>query len=78
MERHNSHIILESNSSDSHNYIRDENGNIKIDTNEDDPYHSFVEKKKKLDIIDILMENNKLLREEMKRINDNQQYNLGI
>ena len=67
MERHNSHIILESNSSDSHSYIRDENGNIKIDTNEDDPYHSFVEKKKKLDIIDILIENNKLLREEYEK-----------
>ena len=67
MERHNSHIILESNSSDSHSYIRDENGNIKIDINEDDPYHSFVEKKKKLDIIDILIENNNLLKQEYEK-----------
>ena len=67
MEKHNSHIIIESNSSQPHDYENDENGNIKIDTNEDAIYHSFVQKKKKLDIKDILTENNNLLKKEYEK-----------
>ena len=67
MKKHNSHIILESNSSEMHDYEKDENGNIKIDINEDNPYHSFVEQKKKIDIKDILSENNNLLKQEFEK-----------
>ena len=59
MERHNSHIILESNSSQKHEYENDENGNIKVDINDDTIYKSYVRKKEKLDIKNILNENTK-------------------
>ena len=67
MENHNSHILLESNSSQPHYYENDGNGNIKIDSKEDDPHHSFVEKKKKLDVKRILVENNNLIKQEYEK-----------
>ena len=67
MEKHNSHILLESISSQPHYYENDENGNIKIDSKEDEPRHSFVANKKKLDIKSILIENNNLLKQEYEK-----------
>ena len=45
MEKHNTHVLLDSNSSSIHDYEEDENGNIKIDIDEDVPYNYYVEKK---------------------------------
>ena len=67
MEKHNTHIVLESDSSEKHEYKGDENGNIKIDYNEEDPYHSFIQKKPKLAIKEILIENNNLLKKEFDK-----------
>ena len=47
MEKHNTHILLESNCSDQHDYEEDDNGNLKIDTNDDINYKSYVTKKPK-------------------------------
>ena len=67
MEKHNSHILLESISSHLHYYEKDKNGNIKVDSKEDAPHHLFVEKKKKLDIKHILLENNNLINKEYEK-----------
>jgi len=48
MEKHNTHVLLDSNSSSIHDYEEDENGNIKIDIDEDVPYNYYVEKKNKI------------------------------
>ena len=45
MEKHNTHVLLESNSSSVHDYEEDENGNIKIDIDEDVPYNYYIEKR---------------------------------
>jgi len=67
MEKHNTHILLDSNSSSIHDYVKDENGNIKIDVNEDLAYNSFVEKKPKLSIKEILIENNNIFQREFEK-----------
>ena len=69
MKNHNSHIILESNSSQTHKYENDGNGNIKVDTNDNDNslYNTFVQKNKKLDIKNILIENNNLFIKEFEK-----------
>ena len=67
MEKHNTHIILDSNSSSRHDYEKDENGNIKIDVNEDLPYHSFIQKKEKISIKEILIENNNIFKKEFDK-----------
>ena len=45
MEKHNTHILFESISSGRHEYKRDENGNIKIDLNDDKVYHQYIPKR---------------------------------
>ena len=67
MEKHNTHILLESYCSDQHDYEEDENGNLKIETIDDIPYHSFVKKKQKLSIKDILEENNNLFKQQLEK-----------
>ncbi len=67
MEKHNTHILLDSNSSSMHDYVKDENGNIKIDVNEDLAYNSFIEKKPKLSIKEILIENNNIFQREFEK-----------
>ena len=69
MKNHNSHLILESNSSLTHKYENDENGNIKVDTKDNDNslYNIFVEQNKKLNIKDILNENNNLFIKEFEK-----------
>ena len=67
MEKHNTHILMDSNSSSIHDYEKDENGNIKIDTNEDLPYHSFIEKKPKISVKEILIENNNIFKREFEK-----------
>ena len=69
MKNHNSHIILESSSSQIHKYENDGNGNIKVDTNGNgnSPYNIFVQQNKKLDIKDILHENNNLFINEFEK-----------
>ena len=67
MEKHNTHILLESNCSDQHDYEEDDNGNLKIDTNDDINYKSYVTKKPKLSIKDILFENNILFQQELEK-----------
>ena len=67
MEKHNTHILLDSNSSSMHDYVKDENGNIKIDVNEDLAYNSFIEKKPKLSIKEILIENNHIFQREFEK-----------
>ena len=67
MEKHNTHIILDSNESSKHDYEKDENGNIKIDANEDIPYRSFIEKKKKISIKSILIDNNNIFKEDYNK-----------
>ena len=46
MEKHNTHILFESISSARHEYKGDENGNIKIDLNDDKVYHQYIPKRK--------------------------------
>ena len=67
MEKHNTHILLESFCSDQHDYEEDENGNLKIETYDDIPYRSFVTKKQKLSIKDILEENNNLFKQQLEK-----------
>ena len=66
MKKHNSHIILETNSSQTHKYENDENGNIKVDSDDDSPYNSFIEQNQKLNVKDILIENNNLSKKEFE------------
>ena len=68
MEKHNTHILLESFSSERHDYEVDENGNIKLEENEDAPYHSFIQKKGKMSIKEILIENNNIFKKELEKI----------
>ena len=68
MEKHNTHILLESFSSERHDYEVDENGNIKLEENEDAPYHSFIQKKGKMSIKEILIENNNTFKKELEKI----------
>ena len=57
MKKHNSHLVLESYSSQTHKYENDENGNIKVDINDNENslYNTFVQQNKKLNIKDILI-----------------------
>ena len=64
MEKHNTHILLESKSSGRHEYKGDENGNIKIDSNDDKVYREFIQKRQKTSIKQILLENNKSIKKE--------------
>ena len=64
MEKHNTHVLLDSNSSSIHDYEEDENGNIKIDIDEDVPYNYYVEKKTKSPTKEIIIENNNIFRKE--------------
>ena len=67
MEKHNTHILLESNCSDQHDYEEDENGKLKIDTYDDIPYQSFISKKPKISIKEILIENNNIFKQELEK-----------
>ena len=73
MEKHNTHILLESISSGRHEYKGDENGNIKIDLNDDAVYHSFIQKKAKSSIKQILLENNNFIKQEFDENMDNEE-----
>ena len=64
MEKHNTHILFESISSGRHEYKGDENGNIKIDSNDDKVYHQYIPKKAKSSIKQILLENNYLYNKD--------------
>ena len=64
MEKHNTHIVLDSLSSERHEYKGDENGNIKIDLNDDAPNHSYIQKKAKASIKQILIDNNNMIKKD--------------
>ena len=64
MEKHNTHIVLDSLPSERHEYKGDENGNIKIDSNDDAPYHSYIQKKAKTPIRQILIDNNNMIKKD--------------
>ena len=66
MEKHNTHVLLESNSSSVHDYEEDENGNIKIDIDEDVPYNYYIEKKTKSPTKEIIIENNNIFQKEFE------------
>ena len=70
MEKHNTHLLLESLSSGRHEYKGDENGNIKVDSSDDAIYHSFFQKKAKSSIRQLLIDNNNLLKEEFDGKNE--------
>ena len=69
MEKHNTHIVLDSNSSEKHDYEEDENGNVKIEENEDVAYRSFIQKKPKMSIKQIIIDNNNILKDELEKNN---------
>ena len=66
MEKHNTHILLDSVSSEKHDYEVDENGNIKLEENEDAPYLSFIQKKPKISTKEIIIENNNIFKKELE------------
>ena len=66
MEKHNTHILLESISSGRHEYKGDENGNLKIDSNDDKIYQSYIQKKQKTSLKQILMENKNKIKKEFE------------
>ena len=68
MEKHNTHILLESISSGRHEYKGDENGNLKIDSNDGEIYQSYIQKKQKASIRQILCENNNNIKKEFDEI----------
>ena len=66
MEKHNTHIVLDSLSSERHDYKGDENGNIKVDSSDDAIYHSYIKKKAKSSIRQILIDNNNIIKKEFE------------
>ena len=64
MEKHHTHIVFDSISSERHEYKGDENGNIKIDINDDKAYHTYIKKKERASIKQIIINNNNLAKKE--------------
>ena len=67
MEKHNTHIVYDSFTSEKHEYKGDEYGNLKVDSNDDIVYRTYVKPKGKSIIKDILQKNNEDLKNEFEQ-----------
>ena len=67
MENHHTHIVFEFMSSRRNKYKGDENGNIKIDINDDKAYTIHILKKGKISIKQVIINNNNLAKKNLMK-----------